>query len=816
MMTELWQRHVRSKVPWLGLACCLGLAAPGVGGNEAAGESGRLKAPRPSMPWAQVGEPLLHQDRTPFEAEADIAQSLSTARPEVRLQRMGDLLVFHNNRIGAVFLDEAGGMGLANVMHVTRALGFGAKPTGEGFRGLLWRLELRTDAGRGRSLQLSNRAPAERQAVVTATEDGAVLSLSWSGLAVADEPSAVDVSVSVALRRGDPRSTWRIQVDNRSREWSLWAVYFPELDLGRIGDTPEDDVLVIPRAEGRAMRNPIHGWSLGLLTGASQPHGHGYPGGAHMQFCAYYEKKSDQHQYSGERGPGLYLAAEDGEMNVKRFFYTNVPDTDMLCYELQHYPPDMVTPGSDYEMPFDFVMRTYEGDWYDAARIYRAWALQQLWCRLGPFERREDIPRWFREADFFFRADSRKGATTYFREMCREALTTLHPPVCCHWYNWMNAEYGGHDLMTYLPARNGIAEAWRGSRAEGIHVFPYVNAQIWNRESESFAQARPHAVKNEHGEVEFWAGTEHAQMCRAEPWYRGVVADVCGTLVHEYGAGGLYLDQLGNAFNGLCLDPTHGHALGGGNHAVMGARAVFEDVRAKAGADIALVCEASSEENIDVAAGKIIHYNVWPGFVPLFAAVYHDMWSFYGRTAGGNEGDPFGSMNTGSIFVIGGQIGRIWPGKLPDALRGEGDEWWLAQARLLKRVVSARRASAKFLRYGEMLRPLHLAAQLPTLETHRWLGHKRAAPFPAVLPAVLTSVWRAADGNIGIVLVNIAGAPVRFEGWFVPEDYGLAGTRVPEWRHVWGQGAGLALEGPSLQLRTDIAAHDVQVLELSR
>ena len=757
--------------------------------------------------WAEIAGPLLKQRQSPAAIERAITPRLEASADQVRVQRLLGQIVFHNNRIAIALLDEKQGMGLANIFHVARGLGFGAKPK-TGYRGLIWRMELRTDRGRGKRLPLTNRSPSQRH-----VEPGsAALRLSWKGLDADDEKDVVDVRVTIRLRADSPRSEWRITVDNRSRRWSLWEVYFPEIDLGQIGASPEDDFLVIPRAEGRCHRNPIYGWPAGYMTGACQPHGHSYPGGAQMQFSAYYEKSGGYH-YSSPRRAGLYLAAEDGELNVKRFFHTNLPQADMLCYEVQQYPTDMVTPGSDYHMPFDFVATVYDGDWYDAAQIYRRWALEQTWCRRGSFESRDDIPPWFKEADFIFRGDSRRGATAYFRDMCRDALKTLHPPVCCHWYDWMGKDkHGSHALLEYFPPKEGIAEAWKDARKEDIHIFPYVNAQIWNTRVPSFKQARPYAIKDEHGEVVHWSSPEYAQMCRTQTWWRKIVVHVCERLVKEYDAGGLYLDQLGHAFNGLCLDPRHGHPLGGGSHAVMGARAVFEEVRARVGAGVPVLSEASSEENIDISAGKIIHYNVWPGFVPLFSAVYHDLWSFYGRNVGGSQGDALGFMNTGVIFVVGGQVGRIWPGRIPNALKGKGEPWVLAQAWFIKRVIDARRDGAKFLRFGRMLRPLECTAAMPTVQTRAWRSHKQLMTLPAVLPAVISSVWRASDREVGIVLANLSDKPLHFAARFALAEYGFAPQAQLSLRPVVGKGARVRVEAGQAAFHARMDAHDVQIV----
>ena len=461
-------------------------------------------------------------------------------------------------------------------------------------------------------------------------------------------------------------------------------------------------------------------------------------------------------------------------------------------------------------MRYPFVAQVFDGDWFDAAQVYRAWATKQFWCRRGPLHKRTDIPDWFKNVMYMFRADTRRGGAERYRQMLDDAILQLGPPAACHWYWWMDPVGGKkHSLLDYLPPRKGVANAWRGAKERDIHIFPYVNVRICNTDVPSFQKALPYTSKDVNGKLNFWRPPELADLCRATPWYQRTVADVCEKLVEEYGVAGLYLDQLGAAYSSLCFDSSHGHPLGGGTYLVNGSRAIFQQVRKRVGTGVPVLSEASSEENIDVSAGKIIHYNLWPGFVPLFTCVYHDYWTFYGRNVGERHEDAQrGFMGAGYIFTIGGQIGRIWPGRIPKGFAGEGDE--VAQAQYIKTLIAARRAGAKFLVFGRMLRPLRFEGEMPEVSAKLRKGGT------AVIPAILSSVWRAPDNEVGLVFTNVCDRPIELGFRLVPGEYGFAQGQSLTLRPVVGteHPSERIPASPSLR-RMRLDAHDVRILAIS-
>ena len=54
-----------------------------------------------------------------------------------------------------------------------------------------------------------------------------------------------------------------------------------------------------------------------------------------------------------------------------------------------------------YTLPGDAVLGPFAGDWFDAAQIYRQWAITAPWCRKGPIYQRDDYPQWLAKASYF-------------------------------------------------------------------------------------------------------------------------------------------------------------------------------------------------------------------------------------------------------------------------------------------------------------------------------------------------------------------------------------------------------------------------------
>jgi len=126
--------------------------------------------------------------------------------------------------------------------------------------------------------------------------------------------------------------------------------------------------------------------------------------------------------YNPERA-GLYYAAYDGQGYFKRFSFGPKEDGRSLDLYLEHSPEGQGLPGTGYVSPFPVVIGTFAGDWLTAAKLYRQWAVKQVWCSGGTLEQRADVPRWYKDlAVWEFITENSYGQMHKLSEHARTAL----------------------------------------------------------------------------------------------------------------------------------------------------------------------------------------------------------------------------------------------------------------------------------------------------------------------------------------------------------------------------------------------------------
>ena len=206
------------------------------------------------------------------------------------------------------------------------------------------------------------------------------------------------------------------------------------------------------------------------------------------------------------------------------------------------------------------VVAAYRGDWWQAARRYRDWAVQQTWTAKGPIAERDDFPARLKELGFWMISSGAPTGVT--NNMALTAQLFPNMPVGVHWYNWHQIPFD-HTYPEYFPTKPGMAEATRAMTAKGQTVMPYINARLWDEEIPSFATGFPAAAKQPSGTnyVEVYGSKRKlVPMCAATPLWQSKVQEICQRLMDECGECDLS-DQIGVARPAPCYDPAHGHLL---------------------------------------------------------------------------------------------------------------------------------------------------------------------------------------------------------------------------------------------------------------
>ncbi|NOY80602.1 MAG: hypothetical protein GXP31_06310 [Kiritimatiellaeota bacterium] len=604
----------------------------------------------------------------------------------------------------------------------------------------LWRLELRTPAG----ARLPRSAPADDKEIVRLTnrsggkrtlrrepagDGGAELTLTWAGIDLPGEPGAVDVTVRVKLPPGTAPSTWRIQTTVRSRRFGLWETCFPTLSG------------VIRPGEGDALL-PGGNWGMKLVRNNRGGGSPTYPStGSPMQFMAFMRG-----------GLGLYLAAHDGEARPKRLVVTSHQDTEFATPA-----ENMGVPGASTAAPFPVVIAGYQGDWWQAARIYRAWALKQVWTRKGPIVGRKDVAPMFKDLGLWFLLGGRPDQV---QPVLLDAQKRLPFPIGVHWYNWHKIPFD-NSYPEYFPTKPGFAKAAHDLTGRGQVVMPYINGRLWDRDIPSFKRTGlAGACKDPKGEPYteiYGSGRRLAPMCPTTNVWQNKVHEIVRRLFTESGVNAVYLDQIGAAAPRLCFDPSHGHALGGGAWWTAGYRRLLDRVRAEAVAvDGALTTENDAEPYMDNIDGFLIWNPRFDTDVPAMTAVYSGYTTYFSTPeAASDDLDAFVAAQ-GRDILWGCQPG--WNGN------------WLLDAShkpaldFLTRMVRYRLAAKEFFVYGHLEDEVRPLAPAPSV-TVTW--HRRT-PHSATLPAVLGTIWTSPDRRVGVFLLNIDNRPREISWRFEP------------------------------------------------
>ncbi|HUE85835.1 MAG TPA: DUF6259 domain-containing protein [Vicinamibacterales bacterium] len=615
---------------------------------------------------------------------------------------------------------------------------------------------------------IDNHSRCRSHSDASGSTDGQhTLTLRWEGCegrarkGTPTDPSVTDVVVTVAASESRPGIEWRIEVTPRSRRYGVWLVRFPIVRLVPPGGTPANDVYVYPRGMGRMIPDPFDG-------GARARYGFKdeflpYPGPLKMQWAALYDT---------ELG-GLYLATHDPKGHQKDFIHR--PRGDGIFVSFTHYPTRMGKSGIGYKSAYPFVTQYTPGHWYDAAQIYRRWALD-VWATKGPLARRADIPQWFKDSPLVFVVNTkgpvvRKAAANTVKY---KVYFGYNGPLPLIWYVWSEkresetsmADLAGMHAGNPFPAKAGFEQAVTGLRDKGIYVQPYINGRTFDIPggvNNVPADVLPSTVKDQNGRPRPWrvAYPGLLDMCRSTDFFQNSVRDASVRLVREFGAKGAYVDQFGGLQH-ACFDLNHGHEPGGGDWQVSAGRKLAEKTRSAVravDADAVFFGENSSDAFIDVLDGDLYHEDVWPGLIPLLPAVYGGYWIRFGRSLDAVLDDDVAfRLALSNTLVFGTKLGRF--STLNDSYLT--DARYARNMALLKNAVHLRVTANNYLQLGRLLRPLEFRSKPPDVVA---TGKRRSTGLGLVTrqPAIMSSVWEAPDGSMGIVLFNISTSAQSYE-----------------------------------------------------
>ncbi|MFA6472833.1 MAG: DUF6259 domain-containing protein [Candidatus Latescibacterota bacterium] len=622
----------------------------------------------------------------------------------------------------------------------------------------LWSVELQHSSGKKLALTSTRcgRGDIDRQGP-------SLMTLTWSldevlerTVPAGKDSPAQQLRAVCSIQTVGNRALMKLRLYNHTTTWSIRSVVFPSLELVQLGVSDENDAFVFPFAAGKIVRQPL---KKAFSFGGEQANPSKDRTGRYanpwttMQFCSYWD----------DRG-GLYIAAEDPLASVKYINAQPSPDKSSLHVSVTWPAENTGVPGNDFEHPGSIAIELFDGDWFDAAKIYRRWVMREArwWPSMGS-EGRVDTPKWMKE-----------NAVWVITSLSAESIDKtikfadfMKVPTAVHLYNWHQIPFD-NQYPHYFPAKSGFREGITKLHKAGIRVMPYINARLWDKDTEDFPTvALPAATKMEGGGYyieTYGSPVELVPMCpTTDLWTNTMKTLVMNLVSPEIDVDGVYLDQVSAMSPALCFDPSHGHPLGGGHWwTVDGYWPMIEGIQKNLAAkfpDKMLTSECNAEPYIHCFDGYLTWHYEFNDMVPLFSAVYGGAIQQFGRAYSGNDKAAH-LMRIGQSLVFGEQLGWIDPGIIDQKETAE----------FLRDASQLRHRLVPFLSEGEMMRPPELIGNIPQITTEwAWAEEEKKVTDSAVQ----RGAWRSPDGRVAFIFANITGEKASFTWQIDPLRYGF-------------------------------------------
>jgi len=521
--------------------------------------------------------------------------------------------------------------------------------------------------------------------------------------------------------------------------------------------------------------------------------------------------------------------------------------------ETVHLPEQRQAPALDWQLPYEVVLGTFQGDWITAAEQYRGWATNQTWATQSRLARGL-VPNWITNTALWVWNRGRSDAVLTPAVTLQQRLNL---PVSAFWHWWHGCSYDA-GFPEYLPPREGAGQFQRALAAAQDHqvrAMVYMNQRLWGMTTKSWTDegAERFAVKGLDGRIQpeiYNTFTRQAcvAMCMGTEFWRNKYAGLAGRALLELGVDGIYMDQACTSL--ACYDPSHGHPRGGGTYWMQGFRTLQEDIRQRCGPiaaggrqPVALAGEGCGEPwlpyldlmlSLQVSKERYAALDGWET-IPFFHAVYHPYSVTYGNYSSLTM-PPYDDlwpaefapkeplrlldrkfsrqflMEQARAFVWGQQptIANFMPAHLEERKDEVGYVLKLAALRA--------RATAYLLR-GTYLRPPEFRAPTAMLEMSRlsiYAGQQGGlTEFQKEYPLVWAGAWRAPNSNVAIALASIASEPIELALTVDPKYYGISPrARVVRIDELGNQPIGRL--APKSALKITLPSRSACLLEFSR
>ena len=531
------------------------------------------------------------------------------------------------------------------------------------------------------------------------------------------------------------RVVWTVRIRNASDDHSVTECDYPVLP-----------VTASPR------RNVFFPYGCGEVYPSSEPFRtcQNYPSyGVSMQYMAVWD---------AEAGRGIYYGLHDPAPAYKRFLFEKRKGDPTAVLKASMPLRDIGLPSNSQHLEGELVWELFDGDWYDAALLYKSFALRRAsWIPVMCDGRRADTPEWLLKNPHWWRKRLR-DSDEFAEELLSAARDLgLSSPSPVHLYDWHQIPYDTN-YPHYFPAKNCFVTGTEKLHAGGMRYMPYINGRLWDthdrgKEDWQFtAVAKPFCTKNASGEpfTETYPTSRVALavMCPSTALWQEKQKEIVETLFRDHHVDGVYIDQIGAAQPYACEDPTHNHRPGGGAWWVESYRNLIDHVRRSMPEDGFLTTECTSEPYMKNIQGFLTWIWIKNRQVPAFTAVYNRFVVLFGRNYASAPTAVGQNILAAQSLTYGEQMGWIYP----ECYRA------LKNRSFYRKCVRCREEVGPYFYDGDLMRSPEirnsaiLRTRRITIEAY---GGKLAHT------AAFSELWKRSDGRKLLLLVNASGRSDR-------------------------------------------------------
>ncbi|MCM0650077.1 DUF6259 domain-containing protein [Clostridium swellfunianum] len=601
---------------------------------------------------------------------------------------------------------------------------------------------------------------------------------------------AVQVIGKIQLLKDSNEVSFYSEVVNNS-EKGIAAIEYPVIsNLKNISSKGENDYLAHSFATGVLIHSPMKNFKFGGDGLRFMPYPEGFSGST-MQYFTYY----------GEGYGGLYFAAYDGEFYQKWLNFAKNKN-DLLEASFMHGYED-IGPRKGIKVNYPVVIKTMqEGSWYEASDIYRQWAEKQKWSQKGKLTKMDDSnkAKWLLEdmglSTFGINGmhDRSEWINRYHDLVQTNVFHVLGPDWPKSRQNYYNGVPGGFN--DWYPARfnaNNINTINKIGDKYAPFEFDYLinTAGADSEKVKKSLQLMPVNIRS-NDQYKF------SLICPVADFTKNLHVKRDEYLQKEYNVDSIYYDISANNILKTCMDPTHGHKVGGGKEITEAYRENYintkEAMIKAAGKYIPMGTEMINEVFLDVLDYYQARAGAQPGtafegynlrdliksgeaeLIPMFTYVYHE----YGPV----RLDGWGKLTeeAGDLFYFTAARTYLWGGLYElneeygpmEALNGKenspeehyyafkpaGYELAPERGEYLRQFASLRTGKGnKYLAYGKMLKPVEAKGYEIELNWYNYFVPKSGGEYnekgKIKLDSIISSAWMYENKSLGLFYSNV-------------------------------------------------------------